>query len=279
MKAMHRPRGDIDAVFASQHGVVSRAELVEIGVSDAVIRWALSRGKWEPMHRGVYRLSGSPNTWLQRVMAALLAAGPRAWVSHHSSAALHHLTGYPPGCIELTTMHRRIINGVIVHKTKRYPPFFPISVEGVTTADVNLTLLDLAAVDAIERVEEAMEDALARRLTSVRKLEWFLTRAAGRGVQGSTVLKKLLDFRLPGEEVPQSVMESRMDRLIRRGKLPRPVRQFSLRNESGREVARPDFAYPARKLGGVIVHKLNVRATVGSSVGASGTMTSSAATS
>jgi very-short-patch-repair endonuclease len=195
-------------------------------------------------------LNGAPNTWLQRLMAALLAAGPRAWTSHHSSAALHHLAGYAPDCIELTTMHnRRRIDGAILHKTNRYPPFFPIQVEGLTTADVNLTLLDLAAVDPIERVEEAMEDAIARRITSVRKVEWFLTRAAGRGVQGSTVLKKLLDYRLPREEVPQSVMESRMDRMIRRGKLPRPIRQFSLRNESGREVARPDFAYPARKLG------------------------------
>ncbi len=112
-------------------------------------------------------------------------------------------------------MHnKRRIDGAILHKTDRQPPFFPIVIGGLVTADVNLTLLDLAAIDSIDRVEEAMEDAIARRLTSVRKLEWFLTRACGSGKRGSSVLKKLLEHRLPGEEIPESVMETRMDRLI-----------------------------------------------------------------
>jgi len=133
--------------------------------------------------------------------------------------------------------------------TRRQPPFFPVVIDGLVTSEVNLTLLDLAAIDSIERVDEALDDALARRLTSVRKLEWFLTRACGNGRRGSSTLKRLLEHRITGEEAPQSVMESRMDRLIRSARLPRPIRQFSITNGSGREVARPDFAYPGHKLG------------------------------
>jgi very-short-patch-repair endonuclease len=147
-------------------------------------------------------------------------------------------------------MHNtRAIKGIDLHMTKRCPPFLPVLLDGITTADVNTTILDLASVDPIERVEDAMEDALARRLTSIRKLEWFVTRAAGRGIRGSRTVRELLGLRVPRKEVPQSVMESRMDRLIRSARLPRPIRQFSITNGSGREVARPDFAYPGHKLG------------------------------
>ena len=146
-------------------------------------------------------------------------------------------------------MHnRRRLDGATVHRTHRTPPFFPTMVHGIVTAEVCLTLLNLAAVDSCERVEEAMEDAIARRLTSVRKLDWFLSRAGGRGVAGSDVLRKLVDLRVTAADVPQSVMESRMNRLIRRAKLPLPIRQLSIRDAAGRVVARPDFAYPDQRL-------------------------------
>jgi very-short-patch-repair endonuclease len=235
--------------FASQHGVAARAQLRQIGESDATIRWALKKDKWEIVHRGVYRLKGAPATWHQQLAAALLAAGPRAWISHRSAAALHGLAGYQPGHVELTTMHnRRHLDGATVHKTHRPSPFFPTMVHGIVTGEVNLTLLDLAAVDSCERLEEAMEDAMARRLTSLRKLDWFLSRAGGRGVSGSDVLRKLVGLRSTAVDVPESVMESRMNRLIRQAKLPPPVPQLSIRDKVGRVVARPDFAYPDRRL-------------------------------
>jgi very-short-patch-repair endonuclease/flavin-binding protein dodecin len=242
-------QGDADALFASQHGVAARAQLRQIGESEAAIRWALKTGKWEPVHRGVYRLKGAPVTWHQQLAAALLAAGPRAWISHRSAAALHGLPGYQPGHVELTTMHNsRHLAGTTVYKTQRPSPFFPTMVHGIVTGEVNLTLLNLAAVDSCEQVEEAMEDAIARRLTSVRKLDWFLSRAGGRGVSGSEVLRKLVDLRVTAADVPQSVMESRMNRLIRQAMLPPPLPQHWITDKVGRVVARPDFAYPDQRL-------------------------------
>jgi hypothetical protein len=84
-------------------------------------------------------------------------------------------------------MHNsRHLAGATGYKTQRHSPFFPMMVHGIVTGEVNLTLLNLAAVDSCEQVEEAMEDAIARRLTSVRKLDWFLSRASGRACRGRT---------------------------------------------------------------------------------------------
>jgi very-short-patch-repair endonuclease len=109
--------------------------------------------------------------------------------------------------------------------------------------------LNLAAVDWPTRVEEALDDALARKLTTVVKLNWFLSRSGGRGSPGSGVLKRLIGFRGRRDEVPQSVMETRMDRLIRRSRLPTPARQLSVTDERGADVGRLDFAYPDQRLG------------------------------
>jgi Transcriptional regulator, AbiEi antitoxin len=61
---------------AEQHGVVSRAQLRALGMSDAGISRGLARGRLHPLHRGVFavghRLVGRPGLW----MAAVLASGP-----------------------------------------------------------------------------------------------------------------------------------------------------------------------------------------------------------
>jgi very-short-patch-repair endonuclease len=183
-------------------------------------------------------------------MAAQLACGEGSWISHRSGAALHDLTGYLPGPIELTTVRdRRELPGATIFRASKAPYFQCVRLGSLVVGDVNMTLLNLAAVDSSARVEEAFDDALARKLTTAAKLEWFLSRSGGRGNPGSGILKELIGFRGRSDEVPQSVMETRMDRLIRRSRLPRPARQLSVMDKLGTEVGRLDFAYPDQRLG------------------------------
>jgi very-short-patch-repair endonuclease len=48
--------------------------------------------------------------------------------------------------------------------------------------------------------------------------------------------------------VTGSALEDRFVRLIVRAKLPEPVRQFEVRDDQGRFIARLDFAYPAARI-------------------------------
>lgn len=87
-----------DAVIASiarlQHGVASREQLLNAGVTTAQIALRLKDGRLVALHRGVY-LVGAVPTELAHPQAALLACGPKAVLSHRSAAALWRLLPYP----------------------------------------------------------------------------------------------------------------------------------------------------------------------------------------
>ena len=72
----------------SQHGVVSRRQLLESGVTPAEIRWALGRS-WRALLPGVILLDPGLPTLEQRQVAALLYAGPRAWLAGPTALGVH----------------------------------------------------------------------------------------------------------------------------------------------------------------------------------------------
>ncbi|HET7399266.1 MAG TPA: hypothetical protein VFJ94_12180 [Intrasporangium sp.] len=73
-----------------QSGLVTRRQLIEGGVPPAMIRWQTGR-RWRSVLPGVILLESSLPTWDQRLVAALLAAGPSSWLSGTTAAAWHGL--------------------------------------------------------------------------------------------------------------------------------------------------------------------------------------------
>src|SRR5512134_515317 len=84
----------MEELAAKQHGLVTRAQAMAAGLSRMAIQHRLASGNWHPVARGVYRLSGAVESPELRAMAAVLAAGDGAAVSHRSAAALHSLPGF-----------------------------------------------------------------------------------------------------------------------------------------------------------------------------------------
>jgi very-short-patch-repair endonuclease len=84
------PDTQIKVLAARQHGVVSRWQLLRAGISRHWIDLHLKRGWLEPVHRGVYQV-GPVSAPHQREMAALLACGAGAVLSHQTAAALWEL--------------------------------------------------------------------------------------------------------------------------------------------------------------------------------------------
>src|SRR5207249_2080176 len=109
------------------------------------------------------------------------------------------------------------------------------------------TIIDLAAVISGETLEEALDVALQRRLTSLSRVRWRLADLGRHGRPGIAMLRRLIAARSGVEAVPESVIETRFSRLLRRAGLPAPVRQYHVRDR-GRLVARVDFAYPDARL-------------------------------
>lgn len=76
------------ALAAGQRGVFSRPQALDAGVSARRLRRLVGAGWLRRIHRGVYALAGSSLTWRGRWLAAVLACGDSAVLSHRHAAAL-----------------------------------------------------------------------------------------------------------------------------------------------------------------------------------------------
>lgn len=211
-----------------------------------MIERRLATGRWEQVLPGVYRFGGTPGSWKQDLMAACLHAGDCAGASHRSAAALWELQGVDGHVVEIITPRRLRHPGVIAHRT-RIPRRRLTTMDGIPATNPARTLLDLGAVVPPWVVEDALDDALRRRLVDVRSLRRLLDADGARGRNGTGVLRALLEDRSPGHAPAESVLETRLAALLRRSTLPYPVQQHEVR-VGGRVVARVDFAWPDVKV-------------------------------
>src|SRR6185295_17101171 len=76
------------ALARAQHGVISRDQLLGLGYSRRAIQHREAKGRLHPVRRGVFAVGRPHLTRYGDWMAAVLAGGPGAVVSHHSAAAL-----------------------------------------------------------------------------------------------------------------------------------------------------------------------------------------------
>jgi predicted transcriptional regulator of viral defense system len=100
-----------------QHGVVARRQLRAIGCSEKAIKHALASGR---LHRtewdGVYSVGRPDLTRLGRLMAAVLAMGDRAVLTHQSAAALWGIYEYRGREVHVSVPTKRTRSGVRPHR-------------------------------------------------------------------------------------------------------------------------------------------------------------------
>jgi very-short-patch-repair endonuclease len=236
---------EIARLAATQYGVFTRDQAREVGMSDKSIDRRLASQEWKPLYKGVYRTPAVAPSWHQNLMAAFLWAGRDAVVSHRAAAALWELKGIEPGAIEVTVdrARRAPADGVILHRSQKLPACDRTVVGIFHTTSVSRTLIDLSSTLPEEILEEALDDALCRGLTSVRRLRWRIGELAGSGRRGARLFRKLLDSRAPGSRAAESDLETRVFRLLVSSGLPTPTRQYEIRDR-GRILLRVDLAYP-----------------------------------
>lgn len=160
-----RANADLDVVIARlasrQHGVVDRAQLRALGASRAAISHRLKHGRLLALHRGVYAVGHAAVTDLGRAIAALLAVGPGAVLSHRAAAWLWGLSAWAPPFVEITVVGRRPRSrpGIIVHEAS--------ALERTVHRGLPVTtpLQTLRQLPPHER-ERATSEALVRRLVT-----------------------------------------------------------------------------------------------------------------
>ena len=218
------------AVVASiQCGVFSRAQVLDLGGSDGLIRRRLQQGRWDRVAPGVYCLPGNPPTWHQRLWTARLAVDRFAVVSHESAAALHEWPGFPPGPVVLLVTHGshpRAV-GATVHQTRDLWLVDTTMIDHLIVTTPPRTLLDLASVRTrFGRLAAALDHGLTNRQVTYAGIQAEIAAQSRQGKPGLKLLAAVLDSRI-GEAVPQSELERAHFALYERFGGARPVPQWS----------------------------------------------------
>src|ERR1700753_347074 len=111
----------IAKVAARQHGVISAAQLAYAGIDKDGVAWRVRTGRLHRLHRGVYAVGHRSLSWRGRWLAAVLAVGDGAVLSHVSAVALWGYLRPIPGPIHVTVAGdggRRKRAGVVVHRSR-----------------------------------------------------------------------------------------------------------------------------------------------------------------
>lgn len=182
----------VAATAEKQHGVVAYRQLIALGFSPQWIQRQLAAARLHRVHQGVYAVGHRRLTVRGRWMAAVLALGEGAVLSHLSAAALWGILAIPGGAIEVLveTCGARRRKGIKVHETLHLPSRDRTIRDAIPVTSLARTLLDLAEV-APSRLRRAVDEADRQQLLDVRAVRELCDRSHGR--RGLKPLLALLD--------------------------------------------------------------------------------------
>lgn len=217
-------RDDVHRLIEAQYGVVSRAQLLEVGCTRSMVETRLRRGTLVPLHPGIYAVGHRHLRTQGHWLAVVLWAGPGAALSHRDAAALHGLRPCNRSRIEVTTrrrMKRRA--GVEVHHSTVLDAQDITTVDGIPVTSVARTLVDLADVVPRDHLAKALREAEHLRVIDVRALRDAMLRTRTRRGPGHARLTAVLDeHRRRGTQLTRSILEDRFLALTAEHRLPRP---------------------------------------------------------
>lgn len=224
----HRERErKVAALAGQQHGVVSRRQLEAMGLGSEAIKKRLQSGRLYGLHRGVYALGHAHIAVRGRWLAAVLACGERAALSHRSAAALWGLIGLRRGPVDVTSPSGRSGRpGIALHRAVVDDVERSVNA-GIPVTSVSRTLVDLAGILETTQLGRAFEEADRLRLLDMRTMVQACERAGRR--RGIGNLRCLIaEARAPA--YTRSPLENRFVEFHRRhlADLPTPLTNISI---------------------------------------------------
>lgn len=226
------------AEWANSHfAVIETAQLEAMGLSTAAISKRVAAGRLHRRFKGVYSIGHEVLTQEGRWLAAVLASGPTAALSHRSAA--HHLgliDESPGWFVEVTanTRGRRPQQGIRLYETTRLVAQFT-TYKGIRTTTAARTIADLAAVSSQRVVEKAIGRAEIKRLLTAKDLL-----DAARYRKGAPMIRKIMGD--PTTVETRSPMEDDFLELVARVGLSAPRANEKVVGE------KVDFLWEVQKL-------------------------------
>jgi very-short-patch-repair endonuclease len=177
-------------IGGTQHGVVSRAELLDAGVAPWEIRDRLRSGALLIEYRGVYRVGHRAPSREARYLAAVRACGPGAVLSGRAAAHLQGLIKGRPPPPEVIARTERRIEGILTQRSKTLDPRDVTETQSIAVTTVPRTLVDLAAVLPVDALARVCHEAGVLHGTTPAHVEAVLTRRPTS--PGAAALRRIL---------------------------------------------------------------------------------------
>jgi Transcriptional regulator, AbiEi antitoxin/Protein of unknown function (DUF559) len=206
---------------ARQQGVVATWQLAELSLTASAIHRRIQAGRLHRIFTGVYAVGHKRLPPNGRWMAAVLACGPDAVLSHRTAAALWELRPRPSGPVDVTVpaSGRRSRTGIRLHNVRSLHADDRTDVDGIPVTSPARTLLDYAETNR-QQLRLAIEAADRRELYNGKALDALLHRSPGRG--GRARLRAVLAEIQGPAPWTRSELERRFLALIRAAGVPEP---------------------------------------------------------
>jgi hypothetical protein len=227
------------AVARRQYGLITRDQLRRLGVGEHGIAERVRTRRLHRLHRGVYAVGHDALKPEAHWLAAVLACGEGAVLSHASAAAHWGIRPSAAALVDVTVPARSgrgRRNGIRVHRSGRLRATEVTVHEGIPVTTVARTLLDLADTLQDQALKRTIDEAEYQRLLDMTPLIAVVQGNPGR--RGA----KVLELARAAPELTRSELEQRFLELVTRRGLPRPL--LGARVE-GYEI---DFLWPADKV-------------------------------
>jgi Transcriptional regulator, AbiEi antitoxin/Protein of unknown function (DUF559) len=201
-----------------QWGLVTRAQLSDLGVADSTVRDWVRSDRLRRLYRGVYAVGHDRLRLEGRWLAAVMACGPGAVLSHRDAAQLWQLRQSNSAYIEVTVPSlngRRKQQGIRIHRSGRLGPEDVTVRHGIPVTTLARTLLDLA--DVLDR------QALKRVITEAEYTNQFDLIAIDASVQnnpGRASAKLMAAIDGAGDRTRSTLEDRFLDLLERHGVEP-----------------------------------------------------------
>ncbi|HEV7864495.1 MAG TPA: type IV toxin-antitoxin system AbiEi family antitoxin domain-containing protein, partial [Acidimicrobiia bacterium] len=159
-----------------QYSLITWKQALAVGLTPVMLKRLVTRGHWEQLGNGLYRINGAKETWRGTLKAICLRAGEGSAVSHRTAAALWGIEGFhPSNPVDLTVPYGRNprLQSVRVH---RRGVFRTDERDGIPVTPIPETILDLCAVSSDDSIPlRALDDVRRRRLASPFELQRCLS--------------------------------------------------------------------------------------------------------
>ena len=229
----------IARLATAQSGVVGHEQLLALGLSEEQIQRRIVVGRLRPIHRGVYAVGHDALGVRGRRVAALLACGEGAVLSHGTAGDEWNVrpNSSPRIHVSIPSRSGRRRPGITIHRPRRLPAHEVTRHDGLAITTVARTLLDLADVLTLGDLRKAIERADGRKILDVQAVHVVIAEHPGRRIRKLERALALADF-----AEKRSALESDFLALCKRFGLPRPEVNVSV---AGHEV---DFFFRQARL-------------------------------